>query len=308
MKPFDLPTNHFEARKVILGESSALRMSKCVEYINHTYQDRTQLEEAINFYIHDLTDAPSCDVESLAKVGFFPWVEASNELDQSLNLIIQGHYKHSYDSFRRAIELVITGAFFTSKRSDYEKARSWMESDRGTPNFKRACKSLATQPYFQDLDIKFDWVNNLLNLYWKLSDVVHVKGIENSFNEISPIYSFVNGIGEPSFSEAGCKPALDHYLLTIKHIAVIVAASNPLLLKGFDMDVKFGLNPPASGFFYPVQSERLLSLIFDKYRPYFNSLVETDEHIRTTQEWFDSLPDISDDEIQLQAERMGFDA
>lgn len=306
MNLFDLPSDHFEAREKILRESSSVSMSRCVEYINKQYESRNQLQEAIEFCFHDLIEAPKGDVDSLAKVGFFPWVEASKELDQSLSLILKGHFKHSYDSYRRAIELVITGAFYVSKDVDRLKAQEWMKSDRSTPNFKRACEALIKGSYFEELNKQCNWLEDILSVFWKFSDIVHVKGIENSLFEVSPVYSFINGIGDPAFSEKGCKPALDAYLLTVSHIAVVVAASNPFVLQGLDLDVKFGLNPPASGFFYPEQAERLLGLIPDRYKPYFENLLEIDENLIGIRSWFDSFPDITEEEVRKQAEDMGF--
>ncbi|TDP26983.1 hypothetical protein DEU29_1404 [Idiomarina aquatica] len=307
MNPFDLSSNHFEARKKILIASSSDSMSRCVEYINEKYESRGQLKEAVDFCFHDLIEAPKGDVESLAKVGFFPWVEASKELDQSLSLILKGHFKHAYDSYRRAIELVITGAFYVSDDVDKQKAQEWMKSDRSTPNFKRACEALVKGSYFGDLNKQCNWLDDILDFFWKLSDKVHVKGIENSFSEVSPVYSFINGIGDPVFSEKGCKPALDTYLLTVSHIAVVVAASNPFVLQGFDLDIKFGLNPPASGFFYPRQAERLAGLIPTRYKPYFERLLEVDENLIGIRNWFESLPDITEEDVRAQAEAMGFD-
>jgi len=282
-------------------------MAQCVQYVNQQYEWRDELQNAVDFCVHDLMDAPSGDVVSLAKVGFFPWVEAARELDQSLSLILLAHYKHAYDSFRRAIELVVTGAFFVSDSSDHVKARKWMDSERGTPNFKRACDALADLPIFKELNLDHGWADAILGLYWKLSDVVHVKGEANSYNEICPIYSTINGIGEPAFSEKACKLALDSYIETIRHIAVVVAASNPRLLQGLDLDSKFGLNPPASGFFYPSQAERLLSLVPIQFRSYLKHIRDTDEDIKGIREWFESLPDITEDELRVQARHMGFD-
>ncbi|EML3650470.1 MULTISPECIES: hypothetical protein [Citrobacter freundii complex] len=308
MNPFDLPSDHFEARKMILIESSSAAMQSCVKYINERYERRTLLQDAIKFCSHELTEAPCGDINSLSKVGFFPWVEASQELDQSLSLILKSNIKNAYDSYRRAIELVITGAFFVSDNTDPSKARAWIQSDRSTPNFQRACKDLVKSNYFESLNNKYDWLNDVLSVYWKFCNVVHVQGIDNSFKEISPIYSFINGIGVPAFTEKSCKTALDDYILTVSYIAVIVAASNPFLLQGFDLDKKFGINPPVSGFFYPDQAERLMELIPKKYKPHFKELLEIDENIVGVRSWFESLPDITEEELYEQMRQFNNDA
>ncbi|HGY1174950.1 TPA: hypothetical protein ACNVPE_002015 [Klebsiella pneumoniae] len=303
MNRFDLPSDHFEARSKILIESSSTSMKTCVEYINERYERRTRLQQAIDFCTHDLNEAPCGDVNSLSKVGFFPWVEASQELDQSLSLILKNNIKSAYDSYRRAIELVITGAFFVSEYTDYSKARAWMQSDKSTPNFKRACEDLAKNGHFERLNNNFDWLEDIMSIYWRFCDIIHVQGVNNSFREISPIYSFFNGIGIPEFTERSCKNALDDYILTVSCIAVILAASNPTLLQGFELDIKFGFNPPTSGFFYPNQAERLIELIPEKYISYFKELLKSDEHILGIRSWFESLPDITEEEISEQIRR-----
>ena len=303
MNPFNLPNDHFEARKMILIESTSASMQCCVEYINERYERRTLLQQAINFCTHDLNDTPCGDVKSLSAVGFFPWVEASQELDQSLSLILKSNIKSAYDSYRRAIELVITGAFFVSDHTDSSKARAWIRSDKSTPSFKRACEDLAKNGYFESLNNKFDWLKDVMSIYWRFFNIIHVQGINNSFKEISPTYSFFNGIGVPAFTEKSCKNALDDYILTVSCIATIVATSNPHLLQGLDLDVKFGFNPPISGFFYPEQAERLMELIPEKYTPYFKELLRTNEHIISVRSWFEAHPNITEEELSDQIRR-----
>ena len=106
------------------------------------------------FCIHDLIEAPCGDVNGLFKGQFFPLVEASQELVQSLSSILKRNIKSVYDSYRRAIEFVIAVAFFVSEYTVPSKAKALMKSYKSTPGFRRACEELVMNGHFERL--KYD--------------------------------------------------------------------------------------------------------------------------------------------------------
>ena len=81
------------------------------------------------------------------------------------------------------------------------------------------------------------------------------------------------------------------YLLTISHIAVILAAYNPILLVGLPLEQKFADNPPLSGFFNEGQSKLLWELIPPQYHFSLNHIVKTDDEVQSILSWIDGLPD-----------------
>jgi len=298
---FDLPKESFYARKEIILSGIEQALSKSAEYIHQKYPRSERLFLAETFCKYELGDAPTARCDHLEKVGFFPWVESSNELDSALSLLVTGNYKNTYDALRRSIDLVITGSFFTLDNVDHDKARSWMASTKSTPNFKKAIEIVGRENSFQYCNENKSWENDLLDLYWRLCDVIHVKGLKNSFNDLAPKFSYISGVGSPSFHESSCCRALDVYIETVELVALTVSLSNPILLVGFDLDKKFGLNPPASGFYYPQQAENLLNLIPLKYHENIGRLIDEDQNIKCLTEWFNSLPDISEEEVKRQA-------
>lgn len=182
----DIPEDHFQARKFLLLASVETVAQSNVDFILTEYPHLDLLRECERFNRRDLIDCPLGDLVSHSRVSFFPWSEASNELDTALALIFHGKYKNAYDSIRRALELVVTGTFFTSDKGEYKKAREWIKSERGTPNFKRVIEQLNSLPIFHELNIEYNWGSNLLDVYWQLSDIVHTRGIDSSLHKISP--------------------------------------------------------------------------------------------------------------------------
>lgn len=286
MNPFELPKEHFKARKEILLDGIEDRLQATAQFIYESYTDRDLLLDARDFSSVDLLDAPTSRLDHLAKVGYFPWSEASTELDQALTFVMFGHYKNAYDSLRRALELVVTGSFFVLDDVERKKALAWLNSERGTPNFKRAVTYLLKDPVFNSCNDECEWEKHILDQYWGLCNVVHVRGLVNSYNEISPSFLTINGINSPCFHADSCKKVLDEFIKTVQAIASIVALSNPVLLVGFDLDSKFGLNTPMSGFFYPDQTGRLQELIAKQFHDFFSRLVVIDERVQSVMSWF----------------------
>ena len=306
MNPFELPQEHFLARKEILLSGVEDRLLATAQFIHESYADRDLLLDAWNFSSVDLLSAPSSRLDHIGKVGYFPWAEASTELDQALNLLMFGYYKSAHDSLRRALELVITGSFFVLDNVERKKALGWIRSEQGTPNFKRAVIHLLKEPVFKSCNDECGWKQYVLDQYWRLCDVIHVRGIKNSFSEISPSFAIINGINCPCFHKDSCEKVLGAFIQTVQAIASTVALSNPVLLVGFDLDSKFGLNTPQSGFFYPGQAELLQRHIVTQFQDFISHLVETDERIQSTIAWFNALSDITAEDFKAQAKAMDF--
>lgn len=291
MNLFDLPSEPLAKRAAILNGSGAECIQESVDFIQNHYENRVLLDVAITFCEHDLSDAPSAEVQKLKRVGFFPWSEAISEMDYSLSLILYGFYKHAHDSFRRAIELVVAGAYFTSGNVTPEEANAWFHSKKDTPQFSRMLKVITKEAHFKTLVEHFDLFDELKTFYWGLSDMLHVKGTQYSNLNTNRFRGHTSGVTLLSFHPKACTKAMDQFIQTTRLLATIVAASNPQILIGLDLDMKFGDNGPISGLFYPAQSERLMRLIPDRYRPYFERIITDDESLQSVKDWFESLPD-----------------
>lgn len=287
----NLPSCSLDARVLLVSQHAADRARLAVEYIKNKYPRRKEFDQARDFVDHDLLDCMRSDFDSLARVWLFPATEAADELSESLNRILDAAYKGAHDNMRRALELILVGAFFSHSRISPDEAKSWLKSTRGTPYFARALEEMAALPRFERFDSDHNWAKEVSRFYWDLCDTIHTKGEKHSLRQLQPVHTTINSIRIPEFNEKVLGATLELYLQTVSHMAVILAAYNPVLLVGLPLLQKFADNPPLSGFFEEPQAELLWSLIPAHYHSSLRYIVETDEEVRSVVDWINSLPD-----------------
>ena len=298
--PLKLSTCPFEARQQAMEEGMKERMSAAVDHARSRYHQRTLLEECVAFAAYNLTDAPSATLELLRKVGFFPWVEAERDFDQALKQAILSHYKSVYDHLRRALELVLVGAYLTSPMVTESEAVAWVRAEEETPMFSRALKRLLSQPRYKALDDATGWSKAIQDFYWSLCDVVHVRGMSASFNSVQPSWVSSGGTYVPAFFAESLDRSLDAFVNTVRHACTVLAVNNPILLVGLPIEEKFGFDPPASGFFNEAQAARLRSLVIEEVKEHFSDVTRCDPEVNSIREWVLNRPDVTDAEFEAQ--------
>ena len=286
----NIPSCPLEARVLLVSQHAAARANLSVDYIKNRYPRRNEFDQARNFVDEDLLDCMRSDFDSLGRVWLFPATEASDELSECLNRVLDAAYKGARDNMRRALELILVGAFFSHAHISQTDAKSWLKSTSSTPAFSRAVKDIATLPRFERLNADHNWVAVVSQFYWNLCDTIHTKGEKHSLRHLQPVHASFNSIRVPEFNEVALEASLDLYLQTISHIAVILAAYNPILLVGLPLLQKFADNPPLSGFFDEPQAEVMWELIPAHYHSSFRQIVESDNEVLSVVEWMDSLP------------------
>jgi hypothetical protein len=192
---------------------------------------------------------------------------------------------------RRSLELILVGAYFSHSHISPEDAKCWLNSTHETPYFSRAVKDLSTLPRFERLNEDHKWADAISQFYWGLCDTIHTKGVQHCLRELQPVHATINCISVPEFNEDALRASLELYLQTVSHIAVILAAYNPVLLVGLPLLQKFADNPPLSGFFEEPQAETLWRLIPAHYHPSLHHILETDQEVLSAIEWMNDLPD-----------------
>jgi len=108
------------------------------------------------------------------------------------------------------------------------------------------------------------------------------------------------GTSAPSINYETLETVCDLYIKTVGEIVVILALYNPMILVGVPLDEKFGLNGPMSGYYYDGQAELVHKLIPDIYKQYFQDIAKNDEEIKSVIEYFNSLPDLTNEDIEKQ--------
>ena len=293
----------FHARAFLQGQSLPdvmMRTADFVQGLGNPLGCRFRL--ACDFMEYDLDDAFSGSADALSRCGFFPYAELSYEFDAFQNMLLQGAFKSARDSMRRMLDVCLTSVVYLLHMRSGAEARKWISSDADTPQFSKNVKCLKGNSIINTLDMRFDFTDGLKSLYWHLCDFCHTKGVEFSTGIRKGSQMAYNGIIIRGFCEDECRMTMEDFVSVVERLAVLIVVHNVGLLAPVDKDAKWGLNPPISGFFYEHQPQRLLDVMPKEYAEYFRTFAETDPTVVSLREYFDALPDISEEEIRLQAD------
>jgi hypothetical protein len=307
-----------ELTKILMGSSKPIerkgklfingieeRVDASLEFIQTKYGNNEELELAIDYIEYFHSETIKADVEQLFKLGYYPSTETEMELDHSIKHALIGSYKSSFSDLRRALELTVTAAYLSSEEVDRQKAVDWIMSLKDTPGFSNVLSKLIKSGRYKDIEEKCGWKNNLQNLYWSLSDFSHNKGQLKGYRELNNTNFFTAGTSLPTIKKETLELFCDFYIQTVKEIVAVQSLYNPVILVGVPFEEKFGLEGPMSGYLNDGQAELINKLIPENYREYFDYLIEYDEEIKSVVEYFNSLPDLTEEDIKLQAKRQG---
>lgn len=276
------------------------RMKASLDYIKTKYKRKDLLNQSIEFISYHQSEAVKADINQLVTVGYFPATETEMELDYSIKHALVGSYKSAFTDLRRALELSLISVYLTSEICDKKKALDWIMSRSDTPGFSKSLDKLIKFGRFKEFNDECNWKKNLQEFYWQLSDYSHNKGQLKGYRELNKTRSFVNSTSMPSISFETLDTFCDFYIKTVAEIIVVLSLYNPMILVGVPLDEKFGLNGPASGYYYDGQAEFVHSLIPDEYKKYFKELAENDIEILSVVDYFNSLPDLTEEDINEQ--------
>jgi len=276
------------------------RVKESLDFINSKYKNINQLKKSAEFIEYDISDAIISDFQQLRSVGFFPVTETEMELDHSIKHALIGSYKSAFADLRRALELIVISVYLTSDSCDAKSAIKWVLSKSDTPGFSKSLSVLVTNGRFKEFDETFEWKKRIQELYWLLSDYSHNKGQLKGYRQLNKTNHFISGTSVPTINEETLESFCDFYINTVSEIIVILALYNPMILVGVPLDEKFGLNGPFSGFFYEGQAELVHQLLPKDYKDYFKKLAESDVEIRSNLDYFETLPDLTEEDIKEQ--------
>jgi len=82
----------------------------------------------------------------------------------------------------------------------------------------------------------------------------------------------------------------------------VILLKYPIGMQSIPLTAKFGLNTPSGGFLEDYQVKLISSILEPSERAFLKSISDNDPYSIQTLEYFDSLPDISDEEMTKQVE------
>jgi hypothetical protein len=285
------------------------RMKASLDYIKTKYKRNDQLNQSIEFISYHHSETVKSDFKQLETIGYFPATETEMELDYSIKHALVGSYKSAFADLRRALELSLISVYLTSESCDTKIALDWVMSRSDTPGFSKSLNKLIKIGRYKEFNDEFKWKMNLQEFYWQLSEYSHNKGQLKGYRELNKTRSFLGSTSLPSINFETLDTFCDFYIKTVEEIIVVLSLYNPMILVGVPLDEKFGLNGPASGYFYDGQAELVHSLIPDEYKKYFKELAENDVEIQSVIDYFNSLPNMTAEEIneQVKAQKEFFE-
>jgi len=294
--------NPFEKKGKVFTYEIDERVDRSLQYLSDSYSKYDLLKTANDFVDMCQTDATRSDLHTLLKVGFYPNTESEIELDYAIKHALVGSYKSAFGNLRRALELIVTFIYFAHENISREKAINWLSAKNDTPNFSRTLKKIKIYDRFIQIENEFQWSKQVQELFWELSDYGHNKGEINGYRNLNDLRIHVGSTFVPNLNLKTLESFANIYIKTVQEIVVLLSLYNPKILLRLPLDKKFGLNQPFSGYFNEYQSEVVYKLIPNRYRQYFEDLKSYDEEVLDTIEWFNSIPDITEDQIKKQIE------
>jgi hypothetical protein len=279
------------------------RVNLGLDFIKNEYENYRELNNAIDYINHLHSGTIKSDIVELLNLGYYPATEVEMELDHAIKHALIGSYKSAFSDLRRALELCVISVYLSSEQIERKKAVDWIMSKSDTPGFSKALTKLIKHGRFQEIEGSCQWKAALQNLYWLLSDYSHNKGQDRGYRALNNINFFTSGTSLPSIKNETLWLFCDLYIKTVKEIVAVQSLYNPIILVGVPFDEKFGLEGPMSGYFNDIQAEMVNKLIPDKYRTYFDELITANEEIKSIIQYFDSLPDLTPSDIEIQVKR-----
>lgn len=289
-------------RTTFLRDSTEKSILAASDFLNSDFMDKELFQSSLIFIDQCIFQASPSTFESMEKLGVFPWNEAEIELQQSLTLAYLGQFKSSVDSLRRALEIVIVAIYFSDDSIPKKATKAWLKSEANTPFFSNSLDTIFSRHRFAMLNQELKWKDRTKQFYWKLSNVSHTKGIENSLLKIQPTSLVANGIPAPSFSAAAFNKFSSLFIACIQEIAVYLSCLNPIILVPLPLFEKFGLNPPLSGFFEEAETDSFRRVLPPEYLNFAERCFLSDPDIIAVKDEICNMRDLSDDEIKLQCE------
>ncbi|MBK8501524.1 MAG: hypothetical protein IPL46_04550 [Saprospiraceae bacterium] len=292
--------NPFEKKGKIFILDIDDRVHRSLKFLQDDYSNYEILKTANEFVDWCQTDATRSDFQTLSKVGMYPNTESEIELDYAIKHALIGSYKSAYGNLRRALELIVVFIYFMHEKIAKEKAISWLSAKNDTPSFSRTLKKIKLYERFSEIENKFEWSNQVQQLFWELSDFGHNKGQKNGYRDLNKLNFHASHTFVPNLNFETLESFANFYIKTVKEIVTLLALYNPKILLGLPIDEKFGLNPPFSGFFYEGQAEIVFKLIPENYQEHFKMLRDNDQENKDIIEWFESMPDLTEEQIREQ--------
>jgi hypothetical protein len=284
-RPFRLLNNHQRIQEVY---------SKTEEYLEGHPEIKGEIANYWWAYYEALDIVPQT-LDNFMSGHFFPFAESHYELENSLQLCMEGFYRHSLFALRCVLELGVIGLYFDKDDKAHIEVQEWFYSNDPTPYFKKSLDQLFTLEYYQRFDKEFGIHKEINELYDQLSDFVHVRGV--FYSSTGQSQSNINQFNEKSFLRN-----IDLFKKVVKNIIEMMLLKYPLGMQGLPLWKKFGLNPPAGGLIEEHMRLKILAVLEEDVKKLLQDISDNDPHVQQVIKHINSLPDMTEEDCKKQSE------
>lgn len=276
------------------------------------HSDITQKIQNLAWAYHSIFDLIPYTMENIWSGHIFPYTESWDELQISFTLCQFGLYKQAMVSLRSALELGLLSVYYNINDEGHRTVKNWLKSDDSkesdTPRMIDIWKILIAHPNIEEFQKKVNLKQYLLDLGY-LHNFVHTKGLK---------FSTRLGMHKSNFQTFEVE-WLRKWLKTYENITVAVIALHllkyPVGIIKYDYSKKFGIEAP---FFSHIQSHQIdliENILPSEFLQVIKEIASFDIETRDFFDWIESLPDMTEDEIEVQVmewdkykiENQGFD-
>ena len=291
----------FNFRALVIQKSVPCVAMLTAEQIDSgTSELHDKFKRACDFMRFSLEDAFSASVGALQKCGFFPYSELAYEFNAFQSLLLEGYYKNTRDSMRRMLEVTLSAVVMLSEYKNVSDANKWVSSESEAPRFSSLVKILESNELVNELNNRFEFSKRMKELYWNFCDYCHTRGINYSTRVKHESDACISGVFIPKFIQEECGLVMEQFCATVGYLAVLLIVHNSALLLPVDKESKWGLNGPISGFFSDGQVRDLFAVLPNGYADFLKEYSKTNEGIVGLKEYFEQLPNLSDNDIKNQ--------
>ncbi|MBI4216295.1 MAG: hypothetical protein HY687_02725 [Chloroflexi bacterium] len=228
---------------------------------------------------------------------YFPYSESYYELENSYQLCLEGFYTYAFAALRSVLELGILGVYFAVNDKEHEDVLPWITSKERTPRFKKILHKLNTLDKVRKFDERFGLAKRIAKTYDNLSGYVHTRGYR--YSSTAQARSNSN-----QFSEPALKRYCEAMFPVVRDVIITMLLKYPIGMQPLPLSKKFGLNGPAGGFLEDDQVKNVTYVLESKEKAFLKTLSDEDPNVRQTVEYFESLPDLPDEQWQQQIQEL----
>lgn len=247
----------------------------------------------LGWAFHSLGDLIPHTPENFWSGHYFPWNESWEELQVSFVLCQFGLYKQAMVSLRSAYELGLLSVYWNLHDNGHETINKWIRAREDTPKGSYVKKILLKHTNFVIFQQNYDFETQLDEMGY-LHDYVHTKGVKhsNSMGLFKANYQ--------TFEVEGFKTWFVAYEDVVTILAMLHLVKYPLGTVITDWSAKFGIDTPMFGGIRPFEVERLEKLLGSDVFSGLRIVASQDKHVEEILAWFNSLPDMTGDEVEDQ--------